>query len=119
MEQEKICKYHGLTTFVLEKRGYFRCKKCRSENVIKRVKKLKTLAVEYKGKKCEICGYDKCINALEFHHIDGSKDFAISDGKIRSWERIKKELEKCQLLCANCHREQHWTDSSVARAAVL
>jgi len=67
------------------------------------------MAIDYRGGKCEICGYSRCSEALEFHHIDqGSKDFGISDkGYTRSWERIKKELAKCLLLCSNCHRELH------------
>ncbi|MCL0097338.1 hypothetical protein M1O19_02245 [Dehalococcoidia bacterium] len=44
--------------------------------------------------------------ALEFHHLDSSKDFGISEkGHARSWERVKAELERCVLLCANCRRE--------------
>lgn len=75
--------------------------------VVRRRKKLKALAVEFKGGRCEICGYSKCIEALEFHHIDPSeKDFSIS-GKSFSWKRVKEEVSKCVLLCANCHREEH------------
>jgi len=72
--------------------------------------KLKQMAVEYKGGKCEWCSYDKCIDALEFDHIDPTqKEFGISqNGNIRSWDKIKQELNKCRLLCANCHRERHY-----------
>ena len=68
------------------------------------------MAVEYKGGCCSICGYDGCIEALEFHHIDPSeKDFGISSkGYTRSWERVKEEIDRCVLLCANCHREVHF-----------
>lgn len=67
------------------------------------------MAIEYKGGKCKLCGYDRCIEALEFHHIDPSKkDFSISSrGHARSWKRVKEELDKCIMLCANCHREIH------------
>jgi len=58
------------------------------------------------GGKCQICGYIKCRNSLEIHHID-SEEKEISFQNIVSWERIYKELEKCILLCANCHREVH------------
>ncbi len=77
--------------------------------VAKRRKKLRQLAITSKGGKCQICGYDKCSGALEFHHIDPDiKDFSVSvDGSTRSWQRIKKEIEKCVLVCANCHREIH------------
>lgn len=61
---------------------------------------------DHMGGKCEICGYDKCLVALEAHHVDPStKDFSISD--VASLDRIERELEKCVLLCANCHREVH------------
>lgn len=67
------------------------------------------MAVEYKGNKCEICGYNKCIDALEFHHKNSSlKDFSISNkGYTRSLKKVKEELDKCILVCANCHRELH------------
>ena len=70
---------------------------------------LKKLAIEYKGGKCEICGYHKCDGALEFHHLDkDDKSFAIGHkGYTRSWEKTKAELNKCMLVCANCHRELH------------
>ena len=65
------------------------------------------MAIEYKGGKCILCGYDKCSRALEFHHVNPEeKEFGISkDGATRSWEKVKIELDKCVLLCANCHRE--------------
>ncbi|MDP3793534.1 MAG: hypothetical protein Q8R07_02160 [Candidatus Uhrbacteria bacterium] len=77
--------------------------------VAKRRTKIRQLAVDFKGGQCVICGYHKCIAALEFHHPDPSKkDFSISaDGLTRSWDRVKKEVRKCVLLCANCHREIH------------
>ncbi|MEI7999365.1 MAG: hypothetical protein WCH62_07675 [Candidatus Omnitrophota bacterium] len=61
------------------------------------------------GGKCSACGYHKCDDALEFHHLDRSKkDFGISSkGYARSWQKVKEELDKCLLLCANCHREEH------------
>ena len=75
--------------------------------VAKRRKKIKTLAVEYKGGKCQICGYSKCIGALELHHINSKdKSFGIGEkGYTRSWDKVRNELDKCILLCANCHRE--------------
>jgi len=75
--------------------------------VAKRRRKVKLLSVQYKGGKCQICGYDKYVGALDLHHIDESqKSFGIGDkGYTRSWERTKQELDKCILVCANCHRE--------------
>lgn len=77
--------------------------------VSKRRKKLKELVIEYKGGKCQLCGYDRCPNALDLHHTDKEKkDFSLSkDGLTRSWARTKKEADKCILVCANCHRELH------------
>lgn len=74
-----------------------------------RRKKVRQMSVEYKGSKCATCGYNRCIEALEFHHNDLSqKDFGISEkGYTRSWDKVKEELDKCIMLCANCHRELH------------
>ncbi len=70
-------------------------------------RRLKAKAVEYKGGRCILCGYGRCNAALEFHHLDRTtKAFGLSrKGIIRSWESIRKELDKCVLICANCHRE--------------
>lgn len=67
------------------------------------------MAIEILGGKCQICGYNKCQRALDFHHKDDSiKKFGISaKGYTRSWKAIKEEVSKCYLLCANCHREVH------------
>lgn len=70
-------------------------------------RKLKAQAVEYKGGKCQSCGYDKCLSVLAFHHLDpNEKDFAIS-GNYKSFRHIKPELDKTILLCSNCHGELH------------
>jgi len=82
--------------------------------VHKRRKKIREMALKYKGDKCERCGYNRCLEALEFHHTSSSrKDFSVSSkGYTRSWKRVKEELDKCILLCANCHREVHAQVSS-------
>lgn len=102
-----ICKKHGETEFSNGIRP--RCRKCLVEAVSKRRKKIKKMAIDYKGGKCTKCGYDKCFDALDFHHLDEKeKDFNLGHkGYTRSWEKVKKELDKCILLCANCHREVH------------
>ncbi len=81
------------------------------ENRIKSVvdwrKRTKQKLVDYKGGSCTKCGYNKCISALEFHHIDpNKKDFQVC-GKSWSFERLKNEVDKCILVCSNCHREIH------------
>lgn len=75
--------------------------------VVKRRKKVKELAVNYKGGKCQICNYSKCLAALELHHIDPiKKSFGIgAKGYTRSLDKVRSEIDKCVLLCANCHRE--------------
>jgi len=77
--------------------------------VTKRRRKIKEMAIEYKGGKCCKCSYNRCNDVLEFHHLDPSKkDFNISQrGHSRSWVRVKKELDKCIMVCSNCHREIH------------
>lgn len=77
--------------------------------VSRRRQKLREMAREYKGNKCAVCGYKKCPSALEFHHRDPKKkDFGLSvKGLTRSWDKIKEEIDKCTLICANCHREIH------------
>lgn len=58
---------------------------------------------------CQICGYDKYVGALQFHHLDpNEKDFSLSKtGRTYVWDDVKKELDKCICLCANCHAEVH------------
>lgn len=81
--------------------------KTKSQSVIEWRKRKKIELVEYKGGKCERCDYHKSLNALTFHHKDPSlKDFTISS-KSYSIERLKKEVDKCILLCSNCHIELH------------
>lgn len=70
-------------------------------------KRKKKALVEYKGGKCQCCGYSKCIEALEFHHLDPNiKSFTIS-GKSKSFNSLKSEVDKCILVCSNCHKEIH------------
>ena len=84
-------------------------KQSRRRAVSRRRRKLKEMVVEHLGGKCFVCGYNRCIAALDAHHIDPSiKSFGLSqNGLTRSWEAIKAEADKCKLLCANCHREEH------------
>ena len=80
-----------------------------SHFVSERRRKLKRMAIELKGGKCQICGYDNCVWALDFHHYDEkTKLFDLSTGGMtRSWAKIEEEVSKCALLCSNCHREVH------------
>lgn len=77
------------------------------QSVVTWRQRIKQQAVAYKGGHCQVCGYDRCIQALQFHHLDATqKDFSVS-GKTMAWERIREEIDKCVLLCANCHAELH------------
>lgn len=88
-------------------------------SVTKRRKQLKETLTEYKQlRKCERCG-DKRYYVLEFHHLHSKKNnIANMIANANSWERILKEIEKCQLLCANCHKEVHWISSLAGKALV-
>lgn len=84
------------------------CKKCNSKEVLQRQRNNKRRSVEYKGGKCQICGYNSCDAALEFHHINPEeKDYNPASLRLRKWEKQLEELDKCVLLCSNCHREVH------------
>lgn len=93
----------------MEKRTYRDRAQYNIKAVAKRRKKLKEMAIAYKGGKCCLCGYNKCKSAMDFHHIDdNNKKFGLSvRGLTRSWDKTKTELDKCILVCANCHREIH------------
>jgi 5-methylcytosine-specific restriction endonuclease McrA len=81
--------------------------KCRSEAVTRRRRRVKQLLVREAGGACQACGYDRCIGALEFHHLDpAEKSFTLSHrGVTRSLAKARAEAEKCVLLCSNCHVE--------------
>ena len=82
------------------------CKKCHSKDIGRRLIEAREKAIEYKGSKCEHCGYDKYRGALEFHHIDPTQK---EPGGLRAHKlsRLLAEVDKCILLCSNCHREEH------------
>ena len=106
----KECYKHGSTDHALDSSGRYRCKKCRVDAVTRRRAKIKRMAVEYKGSECADCGLiTEHVGVYDFHHLDpGQKDFAIAKkGYTRSWEKTKQELDKCVMLCANCHRIRH------------
>lgn len=80
--------------------------------VTERRKTIKQKAVDYLGGKCKICGYNKCLAALEFHHRNPKEKERAISSLHKTWNKIKEELDKCDLLCSNCHREVHskWID---------
>lgn len=88
-------------------RGWI-CKPCASQHTIKHQRNHKQRCLEYKGGKCQVCGYNKCVRALHFHHSNpNEKDFCLATYRCRAWEIVKAELDKCVLVCSNCHAEIH------------
>jgi DNA invertase Pin-like site-specific DNA recombinase len=84
------------------------------KGVVEWRKRVKLKLVDYKGGKCEKCDYSKCVDALEFHHIDpNEKDFTIG-GKSWSFDRLKSEVDKCILVCSNCHKEIHFEEKTAS-----
>lgn len=102
---------YNLDNFYKKKDGKIHtyCKSCLNTETVNRQRKVKQDAVNYKGGKCQKCGYGKYIGALHFHHIDpDTKDIKWKNFKLRKFnEAFKLELNKCILLCANCHAEIH------------
>jgi hypothetical protein len=103
----RVCARHGETDFILEGRGYYRCKRCRAEGVARHRRRLKAILVQEAGGQCIVCGYNRHPRALEFHHLDPSdKRLALSaNGVTISLEALREEARKCVLLCSNCHAE--------------
>ncbi len=102
-----VCAVHGETVFQVRAEGARRCLLCRSEAVMRRRRLVKATLVAEAGGGCVLCGYDRYVGALEFHHVDPlSKEFSLSaEGVTRSLERARAEASKCVLLCATCHAE--------------
>ncbi len=81
------------------------CNTCRTTSSRQNKKRR---AVEYMGGKCIVCNYDKCIAALHFHHIEPhDKEFGFSSNMTKPFEVLQIELNKCIIVCSNCHSEIH------------
>ncbi len=82
-----------------------------ADKIVNWRQRTKLKLIKYSGGKCEICGYSKyCPPAYDFHHKNPQeKEFSIS-GKTFALDRLKKEVDKCMLLCKNCHAELHDKD---------
>ena len=81
---------------------------CNSCSVSKRRWKNKIKYVKMLGGKCIKCGYNESPAALQFHHVSSEKSFEInSNNLLLKEEKVKDELNKCILMCANCHATEH------------
>jgi transposase len=114
------CGRHGETGFVLDVRGYYRCRRCRAEAVSRRRRKMKIVLVGEAGGACCICGYDENMRALHFHHVEpAEKRIEINaKGIALSLERLRAEARKCVLLCSNCHAEVESGAASIPAVAL-
>lgn len=95
------------------------CKNCANKQSLKMQHKKgherKAFFVNQKGGKCQLCGYDKCTAALHFHHRKPEEKEMKLDVRVLSnaaFEKIQKEIDKCDLLCANCHTELHFPNKN-------
>jgi hypothetical protein len=87
------------------------CKTCFNNYTTTRFRARKKQAVAYMGSRCVDCGGTFPYYVYDFHHLDPTrKEVQFNSLRRRSWEKIKAELDKCILLCANCHRIRHWKD---------
>lgn len=116
-DNKKLCKKCNLFVPI---KNYYKykdkiwpyCIICEKNRVKEKLRNFKQLCIDYKGGKCNLCGYNKCIAALDFHHKD-PKNKKINISKIQSKKltiNIIKELDKCEILCSNCHRELHYKE---------
>jgi hypothetical protein len=92
------------------------CKKCFHKTKNLRRQQIRKQVIEYKSTlACEVCGYSKAthenftVRALDFHHVNDNKEFSIGNGSNhgKSFANIKKEMDKCQVLCCRCHAQMH------------
>jgi rubredoxin len=117
---QRLCKHHGITEFFNDSPKHWKCKKCNVEGVIARRRQNKIELINFFGGQCVVCGYSKCIWALEFHHTEPAhKDFGLGKYGSRSLKRLIEEAKKCILVCCRCHREIHEEEHSIEKEIIL
>lgn len=107
-EEKPIAEFYLQTD---RKNGTSRCKSCLNKYFMERWRIRKLEAIKYKGGGCSVCGYNSYYGALQFHHRNPKdKEVTWTKLRLRSWDKVLHELDKCDLLCANCHAEVHKKD---------
>jgi 5-methylcytosine-specific restriction endonuclease McrA len=105
----RTCSHHGETMFANYGKGAhnrWRCRRCVGEAVTRRHQKIRRALIAEAGGACAICGYDRCLVSLHFHHVDpAEKSFPMTIAVSKSLAAFRAEAQKCVLLCANCHGE--------------
>ena len=116
--KELICEDCGRTYVYYRTKGMTitRCQSCTTSF---RRHKVKKHLLNLKGGKCYLCSYSKCLSALDFHHVDeATKEFTISHNLFRKLKILEKEVQKCIVLCKNCHAEVHSGVAKLVKASV-
>jgi 5-methylcytosine-specific restriction endonuclease McrA len=99
------CRRRGEAEFARYGRQW-RCKKCVAEAVTRRHQLIRRTLIEWAGGACALCGYDRCVVSLHFHHVDpATKSIEMTMASGKSLATRRAEAQKCVLLCANCHGE--------------
>src|SRR4051812_39308920 len=101
------CTTHGAVEHAVDAHGTARCSRCAADAVTRWRRRAKRILVDEAGGACRLCGYDRCLSALHFHHLDpATKRFGLGGrGLARAIDELRAEAAKCVLLCSNCHAE--------------
>lgn len=84
------------------------CNKCFNNKSVSKARINRQKILDHFGNKCSHCGYEKYLCSLQVHHLDRKgKDPSYRSVRSWSWNRIKNEIKKCVMLCANCHIALH------------
>lgn len=108
--ETRHCPRHGAAEFAHYADGQggarWRCKRCVAEAVTRRHQAMRRTLIDEAGGACALCGYDRCIICLHFHHVDAAtKVFQMTMSTGKSLAAYRAEARKCVLLCSNCHSE--------------
>ncbi len=106
------CKKHGVVRHAWTVDNRWKCCPCRMEGVARRRLKIRQQLIQGAGGMCIRCGYNSCIAALSFHHRNPkNKLFPLTQACPKSLATQQLEAAKCDLLCMNCHMEEHYMEA--------